>query len=71
MEDGLGSKFYLQMVGVILACAAGAVLIFLLVSGAWWRWGAIGAFIFFGGVLLLISWSVDRKKRKEWEDDDE
>ncbi len=71
MEEGLGSKFWLGMVGVILAVTVGAVLVFLLVSGAWWRWGFIGAFVFFGGVLCLISWSVDRKKRKEWEDDDE
>ena len=71
MDEGLGSKFYLGMIGVILAVTVGAVLIFILVSSAWYRWGAIGAFIFFGGVLLLISWVVDRKKRKEWEDDDE
>jgi hypothetical protein len=71
VDEGLGSKFWFGMVGVILACTVGAVLVFLLISGAWWRWGAIGAFIFFGGVLMLVSWIFDRKKRKEWEADDE
>ena len=71
MDEGLGSKFCSEMIGVILGVTVAAVLIFILVSSAWYRWGAIGAFVFFGGVLLLISWFADSKKRKEWEDDDE
>ena len=70
MEEGLGSKFWLGMVGVILACTVGAVLIFLLIEGAWVRWGGIGALVFLCGVFMLIAWVVDNKKRKEWEDDE-
>ena len=70
VDEGLGSKFWLGMVGVILACAVGAVLIFTLLTGAWVRWGGIGALVFLCGVFMVIAWSVDRKKRKEWEDDE-
>ena len=71
MEDGLGSKFWLGMVGVIIGCTVGAVLIFTLLTGAWVRWGGIGALVFLAGVFMTIAWVVDRKKRREWEDDDE
>ena len=47
------------------------MLIFILIEGAWVRWGGIGAFVFLAGVFMPIAWAVDRKKRKEWEDDDE
>jgi uncharacterized membrane protein HdeD (DUF308 family) len=70
MDEGLGGKFWFGVIGVILACAVGAVLIFVLVSGALFRWGLIGVFVVFGGLLLLWSWYYDRKKKKEWGEDE-
>ena len=70
MDDGLGSKFWLGMVGVILACGIGAVLVFTLLTGAWVRWGGIGALIFLAVVFMSIAAVLDRKKRKEWEDEE-
>ena len=70
MDDGLGSKFWLGMVGVILACRIGAVLVFTLLTGAWVRWGGIGALVFLAVVFMSIAAVLDRKKRKEWEDEE-
>ena len=70
MDDGLGSKFWLGMVGVILACGIGAVLVFTLLTGAWVRWGGIGALVFLAVVFMSIAAVLDRKKRKEWEDEE-
>ena len=70
MDDGLGSKFWLGMVGVILACGIGAVLVFTLLTGAWVRWGGIGALVFLAVVFMSIAAVLDRKKRREWEDEE-
>jgi len=70
VDDGLGSKFWLGMVGVILACGIGAVLAFTLLTGAWVRWGGIGALVFLAVVFMSIAAVLDRKKRKEWEDEE-
>ncbi len=49
MEDeGLGAKFWFGMIGLILAIGIGAILLFWLVSAAWYRWGFIGGLLFFG-----------------------
>jgi len=70
VDDGLGSKFWLGMVGVILACGIGAVLVFTLLTGAWVRWGGIGALVFLAVVFMSIAAVLDRKKRREWEDEE-
>jgi hypothetical protein len=71
VEDGLGAKFWFGMVGVILAIGVGSILLFLLVSAAWYRWGFIGGLLFFGVLLLLFGWIYDRTHRPRYDDDDE
>jgi hypothetical protein len=56
------------MIGVIFAIGLGAVLLFLFVSAAWYRWGFIGALLLFGGILILVAWMYDRTHRKRYED---
>ena len=70
MDDGLGAKFWWGTVGVILACGIGAVLVFTLLTGAWVRWGGIGALVFLAVVFMSIAAVLDRKKRREWEDEE-
>ena len=69
MEEGLGAKFWFGMVGVILAIGVGSILLFLLVSAAWYRWGFIGGLLFFGGILLLVAAIYDRRHRRRYEDE--
>jgi hypothetical protein len=42
-------------------------LLFLLDDAAWYRWGAIGALIFFSALVLLWGWIYDRRHAKEYE----
>lgn len=58
--EGLGGRFWLWVVGVALAVGIGALLLFLLVTAAWARWGFLGAMIFFGALLLIFAWFWDR-----------
>ena len=69
MEEGLGAKFWFGMVGVILAIGVGSILLFWLVSAAWYRWGFIGGLLFFGGILLLVAAIYDRTHRRRYDDE--
>ena len=67
-DAGLGGGFWLKMIGVLLLGAIGAILVFVLFSGAWARWGLFGAVVFFSGVLLLIAYIGDRRSQRRYED---
>lgn len=68
MDEGLGTKFWLSVVGVCLAVGIGGILLFILVSAAWYRWGFLGGMIFFGGLLLIAAWFYDRRQAKKYAD---
>lgn len=69
MEEGLGAKFWFGMVGVVLAIGVGSILIFWLVSAAAYRWGFIGALLFFGAILVVVAAIYDRTQRRRYEDE--
>jgi hypothetical protein len=64
MDEGLGGKFWLWVIGVCLAIGIGGLLLFLLVGAAWYRWGFFGALIFFGAIALLAAWVYDRRQQR-------
>jgi hypothetical protein len=68
VDDGLGGKFWLKVVGAILAFFIGGVLLFSLIGAAWARWGGLGAMLFFFGLLLLWAWIHDRRAVREYQD---
>ena len=68
MEEGLGAGFWFKLFGLILLCGVAAMVMFLLIDRAWYRWGAIGALIFFFVVIGGISYYFDRRRQKEYED---
>ena len=63
MEDGLGWKFWLWVLGVSLAVGIGGLLLFLLIGAAWYRWGFLGALILFGVIALAYGYFYDRRQR--------
>ena len=68
MEEGLGGKFWLWVVGVALAIGVGGLLLFTLVSAAWYKWGFFGALLLFGAIALLFAWFYDRRQAKKYEE---
>jgi membrane protein implicated in regulation of membrane protease activity len=60
----LGGKFWLAFIGVAIACVVAGVTLFLLVGGAWHRWGFLGMFLGLSAVTLAIGWFVDRREKK-------
>jgi hypothetical protein len=68
-NDGLGGKFWLGIVGAIIGCTVAAILIFFIVSSAWFKWGFIGMFVFFSLILLAVGAIYDRKHKRDWEEE--
>jgi hypothetical protein len=68
-DDGsLGWRFVGSIFGICLAVGVGGFLLFWLVGAAWYRWGAFGALLFFGGMLLLGAWFWDRRATRTYDD---
>jgi uncharacterized membrane protein HdeD (DUF308 family) len=74
-EDGfsclivrVGGRFWLGLVAAVIGIGIGVGLVFLLIEGAFLRWGAIGALIFFAGVALIVSWFYDRRQQARWDE---
>jgi hypothetical protein len=65
-DNPLGGGFWKWMAGIGLLGVVGVVLIFLLIHGAWTRWGALGSLIFFFLVLMAVAWFYDRRQVKNY-----
>jgi uncharacterized membrane protein YqjE len=68
VEEGLGAGFWLKMFGLILLGGIAALILFLLIDAAWYRWGALGALLFFFLVIGVISYIHDRRQQHQYED---
>jgi hypothetical protein len=68
VDEGLGAGFWLKMFGLILLGGIGALLLFLLIDAAWYRWGALGALLFFFVVIGGIAYIHDRRVQRQYED---
>lgn len=67
-DGSLGWRFWGSVLGVCLAVGVGGFLLFWLVGAAWYRWGAFGALLFLGAMLLLGAWIHDRRATRTYED---
>ena len=69
MDDGsLGWRFWGSIFGICLAVGVGGFLLFWLVGAAWYRWGAFGALLVLGGMLLLGAWIWDRRATRTYDE---
>lgn len=64
MDEHLGTKFWLQLLGICLAAGIGAMLLFTLLGAAWYTWGALATLIVVGALLLLWGYMYDRAHSK-------
>ena len=64
MNDELGAKFWLKLIGLVIVFGIAALLLFLLVDAAWYRWGIFGALLFFFVLVLGVLVAQDRLRRR-------
>jgi hypothetical protein len=67
-DGSLGGRFWASVFGICLAVGVGGFLLFWLVGAAWARWGAFGALLFLGGMLLLVAWIFDRRATRRYDE---
>jgi hypothetical protein len=67
VDEGLGARFWFKLIGIVILGGIAAIILLLLVTSAWYRWGAIGAIIFFSLLVLLWGWIYDKRHQKEYE----
>jgi hypothetical protein len=68
VSDELGARFWLRLAGLTILFGIAALLLFLLVDAAWYRWGVFGSMLFFFVILLTIGWVYDRRHAREYAD---
>jgi uncharacterized membrane protein YgdD (TMEM256/DUF423 family) len=66
-RDAPGGKFWLGLAGALLAFGVGLFLCFVVFDRAVYRWGALGALVALGGVMILIGWIYDRREIRRYE----
>ncbi len=64
-DDGMGG-FFLKLIGLIILGGIAAMLIFLFIDAAFYRWGGIVTIIVVFAVLGVISWTFDRRAQKRY-----
>jgi len=62
-SEGLGGRFWLGLIGLCVAGAIAAGILFLLFGWAWYAWGILGTFVFFGVVLIGFGYLIDRREQ--------
>ena len=60
----LGGKFWLMFIAGAIAAAIAGFVFFLVLEGAWVRWGFLGMCLFFAAILLLFGWLYDRRAKR-------
>ena len=71
MEDvHLGGRFWMMLLGITVGVVIGAALIFLLIAGAWAKWGFFSALIVCGLVIAGMSWVYDRSHSRRYDIED-
>lgn len=61
----LGGRFWLLFIAGAIGCAIAGFAFFLLLEGAWTRWGFLGMSLFFAAILLLFGWIYDRRDKRK------
>jgi len=62
-SEGLGSKFWLVLLGSVVLIGIGGLVLMALVSAAWYAWGAFGALLVVFLPLLVLALIKDRRDK--------
>jgi 4-hydroxybenzoate polyprenyltransferase len=59
-----GGKFWLKLIGGVIACAIATVIIFIVLGSVWYSWGFLGALVVLAIVFGTMGWMHDKRERK-------
>ena len=62
---------WLGLAATVIGLGIAALIFFLLLDIAWVAWGAFGALLAVGAVLLLFAWLYDKRQERRYAELDE
>ncbi len=68
-DDGLGKGFWKKLLGAVFLGGIVAAIVFLLIGVVWYAWGFLATLVVAGLVTYGIWYVVDRRRRKQYEED--
>jgi hypothetical protein len=67
-DEGLGTSFWLKMVGLVILGGIAAILFFIFISEAWVRWGGLGVILLTFLIIGALSYVHDKKVQREYDE---
>ena len=64
-------RMWLGLAATVIGLGIAALIFFLLLDIAWVAWGAFGALLAVGAVLLLFAWLYDKRQERRYAELDE
>ena len=61
---GLGGKFWLSILGIIVGFVVGGLLFYLVFGWAWYTMGFFAAFGLLALILIGFGWVYDRREQR-------
>ena len=68
MDEGLGKRFWLKTVGLVIGCGVAIVICWFLISGLVFRFGLIAALVIVFAIAGLIAHHYDSKQQRRYTD---
>jgi Flp pilus assembly protein TadB len=63
----VGGRFWLGLIAAIIGIGIVVGILFVVIEAAFFRWGILGAFVFFAALALVFSWYYDRRQQKRYD----
>ena len=62
-ERGAGLRFWLAVLGLLVAAIIAGVIVFIVIGWAWYAWGFLAVMLLIGAVLIGFGYVYDRREQ--------
>jgi len=62
-ERGVGVRFWLSVLGLLVAAIVAGVIVFIVIGWAWYAWGFLAMMLLVGAVLIGFGYVYDRREQ--------
>ena len=59
-DGSLDGRFWLRLIGLIVAVTVASIAVVLLMGYAWYSWGLIAAMLMLGAIVAVVGLFMDR-----------
>jgi len=62
-EKGAGLRFWLTVLGLLVAAIIAGVIVFIVIGWAWYAWGFLAVMLLVGAALIGFGYVYDRREQ--------